>query len=341
MGLSRRFERLPLFGDRKIVGYGMALILSLIGWGVRWVLDADFGSGYPFLTFFPPVIITSFLFGRGPGMLAALLCGLLAWYFFLPPAFSFALPGRSVLALAFYGAVVAVDIAIIHWMQRANRRAVEERELSRQLAIERGRLAERTELLFSELQHRVSNNLQMIGAVLSLQLRTVEDPAARRSLTEAAGKLQLIGRIQRQLYDTSGEQVPVDVLMHDLATDLVAASGKPGIRCSIKVMPGMRLPPDSAIPLALIMAESIANATEHGFAGREQGEIVIELKRNGHAIELSIRDDGIGLPAGFNLDQTTSLGLKVAKSLATQLGATYRISAADPGTLVQLAFDGG
>lgn len=337
----RRFERLPLFEERKIFSYGMAVLFSSIGWAVRWALDSNLPSGFPFLTFFPAVIVTSFLFGRGPGILAAVICALVAWYCFLPPAFTFGLPGNSALAMAFYVAVVSVDIAIIHWMQSANQRLVEEREVSRQLAIERGRLAERTELLFNELQHRVSNNLQMIGSVLSLQVRTVKDPAARRSLIEATKKLQLIGRIQRQLYDTSGAQVSVGVLMHELATDLVAASGKPGIHCVIRVTPGLCLAPDRVIPLALIMAESIANAIEHGFANRERGEIVIELNHGGGDIQLCVHDDGAGLPVGFDLDQTISLGLKVARALAIQLGATYRIEPAAIGTIVQLTFAAG
>ncbi|OYY91318.1 MAG: histidine kinase [Sphingomonas sp. 28-66-16] len=338
MGLSRRFERLPLFEDRRVLGYATALGFSGIAWALRSVLDPDLPPGFPYVTFFPAVILASFLFGRGPGILAGIACGFLSWYFFLPPAFSLALDGNTALALLFYVAVVSVDIAIIHWMQRANRRAIDEREMSRELAIERGRLVDRTELLFSELQHRVSNNLQMIGAVLSLQMRDIDDLAARRTLSEAINKLQLIGRIQRQLYDTTGEQVSVDVLMAELAADLIAAGGKPGVVYTIDVTPGMRLPPESAIPLALIMAESIANAIEHGFADRDSGSIVISLKRRDDRVCLTIRDDGIGLPGDFDLDRTTSLGLKVARTLATQLGATYLIEGASPGTTVQLSF---
>lgn len=338
-----RMEQLPLLADRRWLAYVFVVVLSLLAWMVRLTLDYVFPPGFPYLTFFPVVILSSFLFGRAPGTVSAILCGLLAWYFFIPPVYSFGLQRGTAVALIFYVGVVSVDIALIHWMQRANRRLLAERERNRQLADdrgrlaeERGRLAEQTELLFSELQHRVSNNLQMVGAVLSLQKRGVSDPTARQALDDASSKLQMIGRIQRQLYSTSGEQVTLDVFLPELANDLIAAGGKPGVRCSIAAEPGIMLPPDAAIPLALIMAEAVANAIEHGFAEREHGCIAIELARNAGQIELSVHDDGHGLPPGFDFAHATSLGLKVARTLASNLDASLTIEAADPGTRLKL-----
>jgi len=342
-GLKHRMEQLPLLADRRWSAYLLVFLLSVLAWAVRLILDNVFPPGFPYLTFFPAVILSSFLFGRGPGTVSAIICGLLAWYFFIPPAYSLGLQRGTAVALVFYVGVVSVDIALIHWMQRANKRLLAERERNRQLAEERGylaeergRLAEQTELLFSELQHRVSNNLQMVGAVLTLQKRGISDSTARQALEDASSKLQMIGRIQRQLYSTSGEQVTLDVFLPDLMNDLIAASGKPGVICSINAEPGIMLPPDAAIPLALIMAEAVANAIEHGFAEREFGCIAITLGRRGSQIELSVHDDGQGLPAGFDFTQASSLGLKVARTLASNLGATLIIESADPGTRLTL-----
>ncbi len=326
----RALRQLPLLPERRWAAYALALALSAAAWWVRWELDAAFPPGFPYLTFFPAVIVTSFLFGRGPGIFSAILCGVLAWYFFIPPIRTFQIDGRTLVALGFYAGVVAVDIGLIHAMQRANSR-------SARLATEQQRLAERTELLFSELQHRVSNNLQMVGAMLSLQQRQVVDPMARLVLTDASTKLQLIGRIQRQLYSTSGEQVPLDVFLRDLSADLFAADGRPGIRRLVDAPPGILLAPDLAIPLALIMAEGIANAMEHAFADREVGLIVISLARRDGCIELCVEDDGAGLPAGFEIEQSTSLGLKVARSLAAQMSADLVIVPRQPfGTKMRL-----
>jgi two-component sensor histidine kinase len=331
MKMKRRvLEQLPLLQERRGLAYATALALSALAWWIRWELDPAFPPGFPYLTFFPAVIVTSFLFGRGPGTLSAIVCGVLAWYFFIPPVHTFDFTGRTLVALGFYAGVVAVDIGLIHAMQRANQR-------SSRLAADQRRLAERTELLFSELQHRVSNNIQMVGAMLSLQQRQVADPMARLVLADASTKLQLIGRIQRQLYSTSGEQVPLDVFLRDLMADLFAAESKPGIVHRIDAEPGILLAPDAAIPLALIMAEGIANAMEHGFANQETGMIVVSLARRNGATELCVFDDGAGLPANFDLQHSESLGLKVVRSLAGQMGAQLSIGKRSPsGTALRL-----
>lgn len=322
--------RLPLLTEHRLLAYAVALLLSALAWWIRWGLDAAFPPGFPYLTFFPAVILSSFLFGRGPGTLAAIVCGLLAWYFFIPPIHSLEISGQTLVALGFYLAVVAVDIGLIDAMQRANRRSAE-------LAAGQRRLAERTELLFSELQHRVSNNIQMVGAMLSLQQRQITDPVARLALTDASTKLQLIGRIQRQLYSTSGEQVPLDVFLRDLAADLFAAEGKSGVRHQIDAEPGMLLPPDAAIPLALIMAEGIANAVEHGFADSDVGLITVRLSRRDGSVILRVEDDGAGLPPDFDIARSNSLGLKVMRSLAVQMGAELTLSPNDRrGAAMQL-----
>lgn len=326
----RVLEQLPLLQEHRALAYALSLLLCAIAWWIRWTLHSAFPPGFPYLTFFPAVILTSFLFGRGPGTLSALVCGLLAWYFFIPPMHTFDVSGRTLVAIGFYAFVVAVDISLIDAMQRAHQR-------TSRLAIEQRRLAERTELLFNELQHRVSNNIQMVGAMLSLQQRQVSDPIARMILTDASKKLQLIGRIQRQLYSTTGEQVPLDIFLRDLMTDLFAADDKPGIIHRIDAVPGIRLAPDAAIPLALIMAEGIANAMEHGFADRESGMVVVNLVCRDGTTELCVIDDGAGLPPGFALDRSESLGLKLVASLARQVGAQLSIeNRPTAGTILRL-----
>jgi two-component sensor histidine kinase len=323
-------------GWRAALRYGAALLLCLIAAWARAGLHAALPPGYPFLTFFPTVIISTFLFGRGPGILAAIVCGVTAWYAFVPPFYSFTLDGRTSLALGFYAVVVAVDVMLIDSMKRANLHLAMEREHSARIAQERGALAERTEMLFHELQHRVSNNLQMVGAMLSLQQSKVADPAARQSLADAGARVQTIGRIQRKLYATGGEQVPLDSFLTDLAADLIEASGKPGLRHVMAVEPELFLAPQAAIPLALIMAEAVANAIEHGFADRPGGLITITLCRAGERLLLTIGDDGVGLPPGFDLEQVTSLGLDVSRNLARQLDGEMTLERARQGTVMRL-----
>ncbi|WP_119184597.1 sensor histidine kinase [Sphingomonas turrisvirgatae] len=330
--LKRVLERLPLAADRPWIGYAVAFLVSVLALLVRFALDASLPPGFPYVTFFPAVVTASFLFGRGPGILTAVLCGVAALYFFIPPFRTFNLGRGTGLAVGLYVAVVTVDILLIDWMQRANARLQRERERGEELAA-------RAELLFHELQHRVSNNLQMIGSVLSLQRRKVTDPAASQALGDAVAKLQTIGRIQRQLYNSDGAHLALDRFLPDLAQDLVTASGQPGIGCTVDCQAGVQLEPHAAIPVALIVAEAVANAIEHGFGDRDGGSITIRVARDNGWLDLAIIDDGIGPPAGFDAARSDSLGLRIARTLAEQLGGEFTLARhAAGGAVTRLHF---
>lgn len=294
-------------------------LLIAIAFVLRTVADRVLPPGFPFVTFFPAVILASALFGSRMGALAAIVCGVLAWYFFIGELYSFALGWSGLVAMAFYIVVVSTDVAIIHWMQRANLKLAHERELSRTLA-------ETRKLLFHELQHRVSNNLQVAAGLISLQKRQVRDEDARAALDEAARRLGLIGRISRQLYDAGGSARRMRDFLEPLCNDVIEATGRSGIRCNVIVDDDALLSPDAAIPLALIVAEAMANAIEHGFADRDHGVIDVELARDGDGqVLIEIRDDGHGLPDGFDIDDSDSLGLRIARTLASQLEGSFEL----------------
>ncbi len=310
-------ERLPVALDRPWLAVGGTLALIVASFAARWFADPWLPPGFPYVTFFPAVIIASALFGARLGLFAGAVCGLLAWYFFIEDRFSFAIGSGAVLALGFYALVIGTDILIIHWMQCANANLARERERNRVLA-------ETRELLFRELQHRVSNNLQVVAALLSLQKRQVTDDSARSALDEAARRLGVIGRISRQLYDPSGDARDVRALLEPLCADVIDASGRQDVRVRVIVADGEELTPDAAIPMALIVAESVANAIEHGFAGRDGGTIEVELVRDRQgAITVEVRDDGHGVPDGFAIDRQSSLGLRIAAMLAGQLRGSF------------------
>lgn len=303
----------------------MALLLTFLAWAVRFQIGDGLPPGFPYLTFFPAVIVTAFFFGPGPGSLCALLCGLLSWFFFIAPFGSFELHFNSALALGFYIFIVSVDIALIHWMQVANRDLDAERR--RSIA-----LKDNSEVLFTELQHRVGNNLQMVGSLISLQKNRMSDEGARAALEEASRRLGLVGRIQRQLYDPGGAQVSLAAYIDQICRDVIAASGRPGLGYEFVAAADTVLPPDKAIPTALVVAEALNNAIEHGFGASEGGQIVVTVAPYDGGIEIVIADDGVGLPDGFDLAQAESLGLRIARTLAQSLGGRFTMSAVPMGT---------
>lgn len=322
-------QRLPIARDRPLVRMLATLAICGVALGVRFAVDPWLPAGFPFLSFFPAVILTSFLFGATDGIVAAVLCGLFSWYFFIPPASSFALSFNSAVAMIFYTLVVATDVVLVHWMQRANAHLARERAVSAQLARTR-------ELLFNELQHRVSNNLQVVAGLLALQKRQVSDDKARAALDEASRRLGVIGRISRQLYAAGGEARNMRDFLEPLCADVVEASGRKGISCVINVAHDAPLSPDSAIPLALIVAESMANAIEHGFRDKDAGVIEVHLARDGEdMVRVEVRDDGHGLPEGFSIEASDSLGLRIAAMLAEQLNGSFDLLAGQ-GTTARL-----
>lgn len=334
---SKRFtERLPLISDKPWHAYGLTVAICVAALVLRWELDPLFPPGYPYLTFFPAVIISSFVFGPRPGILAAVLCGLMSWYFLIPPRLSFMLDGGTITALLFYAGVVTVDIALVHLMQAANRRLADAREELHEMAEERGLLYERTAVLFEELQHRVGNNLQMVGAVLALQLRNLEEPTARRALSDAAQRLQVIGNIQRRLYNPNGERVPLDAYITDIVDKVRETTGREGLSWNVLVEPGIILRPERAVPVALILSEAIANSLEHGLSGRERGLIAVSARREHGQVVLQVADDGAGLPPGFDPQRGESIGLRISRVLAEQIGAHYALEPGPSGTLMRL-----
>lgn len=330
--LPRRFrwiERLPVARDRPLLASCATLTIVAAALVLRMATDSVLPSGFPYVTFFPAVIVTSFLFGVRQGIVSALMCGLLAWYFFVPPTHSFGLTRRTIFALGFYVFVVATDLALVHAMQVANRELARERELSRTLADTR-------ELLFRELQHRVSNNLQVVAGLLAMQRRTLDDPKAKAALDEATRRLALIGRISRQIYDPSGVAQPLVPFLADLCEAVVEASGRDDLALEVRGDDQLRLLPKAAIPTALIIAEAVANSIEHGFRDGRAGRIVVTvIPRSEEGVAVTVHDDGHGLPDDFVHNETGSLGLRIATTLARAQGGRFYLEQSN-GTLATL-----
>lgn len=333
--MLNRLSQLLEFGIRPrstMFRWSFAAVLFLVALLARMEIGPALPPGFPYLTFFPAVIVTTFICGLWPGVVAALASGIAAWYFFIAPANSFNLDGASAMALGFYAVIVTVDVLLIHLMQEAllrlsaeSARQSRERELSQQLA-------ESREVMFQELQHRVSNNLQVISALMALQRGAVQDEKARRIIDQAATRLELIGRIHRRLQDPSGQRVELGAFIGGLCDDLLDAAGATSVKVRLQA-DSVLLPPEQTVPMALILMELVSNALEHGFAHQGEGNIAIELRQpEPAAIQLTVLDDGAGLPPDFDLKTTQSLGLRIVKALAAQLGASFEMRRAPRGT---------
>ena len=199
-----------------------------------------------------------------------------------------------------------------------------------------------------EVHHRVKNNLQTISSLLSLQARRVGSDESRSALLEAERRVRSIALVHEVLSREPSDQVPFD----DILTSLVAMAKDSVItdqRIEITVNGDLgEVDAEIATPLAVAMAELIQNAVEHAFAlttsGTEvegqwvirhedlAGEVVLDLEQNGGELRVTITDNGRGLPQGFSIETTTSLGLSIVRNLIVgQLGGQIEMRSVAEG----------
>lgn len=296
---------------------------------VRMAADKVLPPGYPYVSFFPAVILTTFVAGLWPGVAAAVLSGLAAWYFFIPPEYSFSLINGTVLALVFYAVVVIVDVAVIHIMITA----LEELDAERRHS---AALTRQTQVMFSEMQHRVSNNLQAISSLLMISQSKVADPAAIQVLEQARSRVATLGRLHRMLHDPTDLGMNMGEYLRSLCHEVIDAAGAAHVAWEVIAEP-VEIAHDKLVPLALIVAELISNSLEHAFPAGRPGKVVVALERRAGTVWVSVRDNGPGLPDDFDVAAQSSLGLRIVRALVGQLGGSFTMRG-DGGTVCELAF---
>jgi two-component sensor histidine kinase len=317
--------------ERPVAGYGLAVAAAVLALALRLALQVSLPPGFPFLTFFPVIIVTSFVAGRGPGIVCAILSLLAAWFFIIQPVNSFALDASSGIALALSALVAAVEIALIAVMQRAIDRLAIERQLT-------ARLYQQQRELFEELQHRVANNMTFVSSLLRLQQRRIGDDADAASVAfdEAARRIETMASIHRRLYDPAAANLALQAHLQQICDDLLLATGADDrIDCEV-ALPGLRLGLDLLLPLSLLVAEVVTNSLKHGFSGGASGSIHIgmEAETPGDRI-LVIRDNGVGLAAPGDQVTSSGLGMRIMHSLAHQIGGHISM-ASDGGAVIRL-----
>ena len=173
------------------------------------------------------------------------------------------------------------------------------------------------ETLLQEIHHRVKNNLQVISSILDLSRLRTEDPTAVGLITNARSKIQTMAFIHSQLYRSEKiDQIEMGSHTRDLVLYLSSVySGAGQIACHVDIGK-VYLSLIQSIPCALVLNELISNAFKHAFAPQYQGTIEVSMKiAAGSSIILSVKDDGRGMPDGFDLAHVESLGLKLVKNL--------------------------
>jgi hypothetical protein len=182
-----------------------------------------------------------------------------------------------------------------------------------------------------EIHHRVKNNLQTVAALLRLQARRLQAPDARAALHEAVRRVGSIAIVHETLSQTSEEAVDFD----DIAGRVTMMAGEVSA-AEARVTPVLSgrfgpLPGSVATPLALVLTELLQNALQHGLSqpanGASAGSLTVHAERRPQQLVVTVTDNGAGLPAGFDLDKSTSLGLQIVRTLVVaELGGRLQIT---------------
>ena len=184
-------------------------------------------------------------------------------------------------------------------------------------------------VLLKEIHHRVKNNLQVISSLLALRVDSISDPKTRQILVESQQRIRSMSMIHEHFYQ-SNNLAKVDFgdylqsLVDFLHRSYIITAGR--VTLSVEVDQDVRVNMETAVPLGLMVNELVSNAFKHSFKSGE-GVLSVSLRReDAESYSLTIADDGPGLPEGFDLSKTESLGMRLVETFTRQLKGKLTIN---------------
>jgi two-component sensor histidine kinase len=196
-------------------------------------------------------------------------------------------------------------------------------------------LAEK-DALMREIHHRVKNNLQIISSLLSMQQRTLTDPASRAALGDTRQRISALALIYRTLYQSHDlRHADARIFLTELVAQLVASeTGREHVVTSSVEADSLVVDPDKLAPLALWLVEAVTNAQKHAFVGRG-GDLKVRFSVQGETSVLEIQDDGPGVSETFR----PGVGRTLMGAFARQLrGSVEFVPAAGGGMIARMTF---
>jgi two-component sensor histidine kinase len=196
------------------------------------------------------------------------------------------------------------------------------------------------DVLLREIHHRVKNNLQLISGLLDMTRMGSTDESTNSILTDMMLKIQTMAQIHTKLYESKRfGKISLSAQIQDQIDGLSNIYSHKGheIRCEVHSN-DIFLPVDQAIPCALALNEILSNAYKHAFSGQKKGVLKISALQEKGWITIAVRDDGIGLPAHFDIKRTTTLGIQLIRTLVQhQLKGTLTVKSGK-GTTICMKF---
>ena len=247
----------------------------------------------------------------------------------------------------FAGALVIVQSLRVYQRERSLRRLHDELQDSHDTLEQR--VAERTnalaaalegkELLIKEIHHRVKNNLQIITSLLNLQSRKIDNKDTQALFEDSSNRVKSMALIHEYLYQ-SEDLVRIDFAsyINTLVPDLLETYRTNGTHIDLDMqLEQVALPPEAAVPCGLILNELVTNSLKYAYPEGGDGRIRIGLRQVDGRVQLSVADDGVGLPKDVDARMGQSLGLTMVHTLIGQLQGELEIDDQN-GTLFRFSF---
>lgn len=197
------------------------------------------------------------------------------------------------------------------------------------------------ETLLREVHHRVKNNMAVISGLLALQAGQIEDEEMRLVFAESQQRVKSLALIHEKLYRAADvSHIDFGEYLQLIANELLAFRHCPDqiVQATIQAE-RIILDIDTAIPCGLIVNELLTNVMKYAFPGGRHGEIFIGFTKRDRLYTLIVKDNGVGLPAGFERRQLTSLGLQLVEALTAQIHGTWELTSKG-GTEAVITFQG-
>lgn len=187
-------------------------------------------------------------------------------------------------------------------------------------------------LLLHEVDHRVKNNLTMIGSLLRLQARTIGDPEIAAKLEAMMERIDALATVHRTLYQSDDvTKFDLSAFAVTLAQDVIGSSGRSDIALTTDLEP-ILIPAGHASSLGLVLNETLTNAIKHGLSEGRAGILKLSGRLTESGAEIRVEDNG----GGLSDKPSKGLGRLLVERLTKQTGATVEWSDLDPGTRVTI-----
>ncbi|MBF0558070.1 MAG: PAS domain-containing protein [Nitrospirae bacterium] len=195
------------------------------------------------------------------------------------------------------------------------------------------------ETLLREIHHRVKNNMAVVSSLLSLQANSIKDLSVRHLFEESQQRVKSMALVHEKLYGTKDlSSINFKDYIKTIVQEIMILYHVDSSAIATEInIEDIELDLESAVPCALIINELLTNAFKYAFAGEKGGVLSICFTKVDSTYTLTVRDNGVGLPEGFDEKETDTLGLQIVNVLTKQLRGTLQIKS-DEGTEAVVTF---